>query len=49
MGQKYHWEKRIQELGGADYTVNISFFLFNDAMELIYFLNVAISTKNVEL
>ncbi|KAG2230974.1 pre-mRNA-splicing factor ISY1 [Thamnidium elegans] len=20
MGQKYHWEKRIQELGGADYT-----------------------------
>lgn len=24
MGQKYHWEKRIQELGGADYTVIIT-------------------------
>lgn len=21
MGQKYHWERRIKELGGADYTV----------------------------
>lgn len=23
MGQKYHWERRIKELGGADYTVCI--------------------------
>lgn len=22
MGQKYHWERRIKELGGADYTVS---------------------------
>ncbi|CEI89809.1 Putative Arg-6 protein, mitochondrial [Rhizopus microsporus] len=24
MGQKYHWEKRIVELGGPDYTVNMT-------------------------
>ena len=23
MGQKYHWERRIKELGGADYTVSV--------------------------
>jgi pre-mRNA-splicing factor ISY1 len=24
MGQKYHWERRIKELGGADYTVSLT-------------------------
>lgn len=26
MGQKYHWERRIKELGGADYTVSGFFY-----------------------